>query len=60
MAGHNILVKISKKSDRDGAVPMFGAGRARQMVCLGYGKVFSQCSLGSGIYKDTWIWGVIQ
>lgn len=53
MAGHNILVKISKKSDRDGAVPTFGAGRARQTVCLGYGKVFSQCSLGSGIYKDT-------
>ena len=53
MAGHNILVKISKKSDGHGAVPMLGAGTTRQAVCLGYGRAFSQCGLGSGIYEDT-------
>lgn len=53
LAGHNILVKIGKKNDRDGAVPILSAGTARQMVCLSYGKGFSRCGLGIGIYEDT-------
>lgn len=55
-AGHNVLVKISKKSDRDGTVPMLGAGTTRQAVCqplLATWGFFSQCGLGSRIYEDT-------
>lgn len=39
--GHNILVKISKKSDGDGTVPMLGASMAGQMVWLGCKRVSS-------------------
>lgn len=53
MAGHNVLVKISKKSDGGGTVPTLGVGTAWQALCLGYGRVLPQLSLGSRIYEDT-------